>query len=666
MRTRGGAPRYANAFHQVSTSTSGQLAGQAASQSIDNAGPLGKLLALLIKFLGLGSVLSSLLPGLGGNQLSSQLSGSLKLFMIGTMVESGRRFWQWVFTRFNPKFSITARFSEGDPIHEWIVLFLTDRKVWHRSRDYFVRYKATTRKWGVTVGAPQQQPPEDKTAAHLEEGIEYVPSFDTPQIFRWNGYWLEVMKDTPKLQTTPQVWTTPRPGSVAGLCLNMYTLKQDALRDFISEAKEHYIETSKQKVIVRSMGGDGGSRMDLWNRVQSKTYRPLESIILPDGVLDAIINDARDFIASEDWYVRAGIPYRRGYLFYGPPGTGKSSTVYALAGELGLEIYTLSLSNDSINDNSLRTSVERIPKRGILLIEDIDCAFPSREDEEERALGQTFPYGNPNPQKRSAVTMSGLLNVLDGVDSEEGKIFMATTNYVDRLDAALMRPGRIDMKIQYDLASQRQAAALFNRFFTSPDEAHAPPGLPYTGTGHHPLADEFAAAVPPEFTIAELQGYLLSCKTRPEAAVAGISAWVASERAERAAREKRERERLLKLAEAKKTREAAAVGAFGQQNAYGLSRSHFGQSTRQMGYMAPPQRAGAVVHEETSPQPPQPTDADKGKDKETAEGSQQGTSTESAPANSESVEAKEVAKGGKGKPATPTPLASSVTTEKKE
>ncbi|KAG5220033.1 P-loop containing nucleoside triphosphate hydrolase protein [Salix suchowensis] len=89
-----------------------------------------------------GICASSLLPGLGGNQLSTQISGSLKLFMIGTMVESGRRFWQWVFTRFNPKFSITARFSEGDPIHEWIVLFLTDRKVWHRSRDYFVRYKA--------------------------------------------------------------------------------------------------------------------------------------------------------------------------------------------------------------------------------------------------------------------------------------------------------------------------------------------------------------------------------------------------------------------------------------------------------------------------------------------------------------------------------------------
>lgn len=100
MRTRGGAPRYANAFPHVAT-TSGQVS-QTAAQTIENAGPLGKLLSLLIKFLGLGSVLSSLLPGLGGNQLSTQISGSLKLFMIGTMVESGRRFWQWVFTRFNP------------------------------------------------------------------------------------------------------------------------------------------------------------------------------------------------------------------------------------------------------------------------------------------------------------------------------------------------------------------------------------------------------------------------------------------------------------------------------------------------------------------------------------------------------------------------------------
>lgn len=81
-----------------------------------------------------------------------------------------------------------------------------------------------------------------------------------------------------------------------------------------------------------------------WNNVKKKNRRPLESIILEDGVLDSILQDAREFISMEEWYTDAGIPHRRGYLLHGPPGTGKSSTIYAVAGELGMEIYSLSLA----------------------------------------------------------------------------------------------------------------------------------------------------------------------------------------------------------------------------------------------------------------------------------------------------------------------------------
>ncbi len=113
----------------------------------------------------------------------------------------------------------------------------------------------------------------------------------------------------------------------------MYTLNQGALRDLIQEAKEYYIEESKQQVIVRSLGinqgmvhgifGPPGSKQ-FWTDIKKKPYRPLDSVILPKGVLDSIVKDAREFITSEHWYTRAGIPYRRGYLFHGPPGTGKS------------------------------------------------------------------------------------------------------------------------------------------------------------------------------------------------------------------------------------------------------------------------------------------------------------------------------------------------------
>ncbi|KAJ8521345.1 hypothetical protein ONZ45_g1923 [Pleurotus djamor] len=483
---------------------------------VQNGGLIQSLLSALVRFLGLGSVIGSVLPGLAGGR--STFSDIDQFEAVSDWDHGGVGE-----TLLVVELSITARFSEGDPIHEWIVLYLTDKKVWHRSRDYFAA--------------------SDKSKP-AEETIEYLPSFDTPQLFRWNGYWIEVMKDTKSSASAPNVmYMSSRGSSTSTLCLNLYTLNHDALNSLIEEAKAHYIDTSKQRVI-------------------SKTYRPLESIILPEGVLSSIVADARDFIASENWYARAGIPYRRGYLFYGPPGTGKSSTVYALAGELGLEIYTLSLSSDAINDTTLRAFVEKIPKRGILLIEDIDCAFPSREDEEDQAfINNGLMRGNT---KRSAVTMSGLLNVLDGVDSEEGKIFMATTNYVDKLDPALMRPGRIDMKIQYKLASSDQATALFNRFFAEHDTSSeaAAAGLPYGSFGHHPLANDFAAAIPEdEFTIAELQGLLLSCKTRPEAAVSSAPAWVNNERQERISRQERERERKDKLIAAN-TRRKAMVGNY--------------------------------------------------------------------------------------------------------
>lgn len=67
-----------------------------------------------------------------------------------------------------------------------------------------------------------------------------------------------------------------------------------------------------------------------WSGAKRKQRRPLSSIILQEGVIQSLVADAREFIATEDWYTAAGIPHRRGYLLYGPPGTGKSSTIYAI------------------------------------------------------------------------------------------------------------------------------------------------------------------------------------------------------------------------------------------------------------------------------------------------------------------------------------------------
>ncbi|PFH50191.1 hypothetical protein AMATHDRAFT_61519 [Amanita thiersii Skay4041] len=515
---------------------------------------------------------------LTGRSLDSNVVEGMKLFVVGSVVEAGRRFCQWLYERFSLRYSITAQFDEGDPAYEWLVNFLTQQDVWRRSGEFTVSARSSKLKWGIKI--------------RESESAEYVPKYHRPHLFRWRKYWVELQRafGPPYAVNTVSFSPDGQTMSNHSLLLTLYTLDINVLSDLVEEARLGYVEGRRPHVIVHSIDTAFGTT---WNTVKRKNRRSLDSIILPDGLLRSIVRDVRDFLATEDWYVRSGIPYRRGYLLYGPPGTGKTSTIYALAGELGLEIYTLSLSAGFIDDNMLQRLVSALPKHSILLIEDIDCAFPSREEEEEGPLqmqpqggylwvhSRTGYPGQPS-LPRTTVTMSGLLNMLDGVSSEDGKLFFATTNYVNRLDPALIRPGRIDKKIEYKLATKGQARALFNRIYDtqnedvteaekSPQQQQRPSEekekpessvpvpaqdmdsnsfpLPDTFISAAALAhyaEAFAAQIPEdEFTTAELQGFLLGCRREPpEVTMREVGAWIEGEREEkRKRREAVERER---------------------------------------------------------------------------------------------------------------------------
>jgi chaperone BCS1 len=170
------------------------------------------------------------------------------------------------------------------------------------------------------------------------------------------------------------------------------------------------------------------------------------------------------------------------------------------------------------------------------------------------------PYGMKGPNggrdKTSNVTLSGLLNVLDGVGSDEGKLFFATTNYIDHLDSALIRPGRIDVKIEYKLAIKQQATALFKRFYPTkhfnlstlyPEDKEKVNMEATVEERMAELAESFSDRVPEnEFSTAELQGYLLGFKMDPLKAVDGVASWVQREHVRRAEKEQREAERKAK------------------------------------------------------------------------------------------------------------------------
>lgn len=146
-----------------------------------------------------------------------------------------------------------------------------------------------------------------------------------------------------------------------------------------------------------------------------------------------------------------GVPYRRGYLLHGPPGTGKTSFVQAIAGAMKLNLCYVNLSSDEIDDDNLNRLLSDAPERSIILMEDIDAMFKDRSTMSQQKL-----------------SFSGFLNALDGVRSQEGQILFMTTNHKDRLDPALLRPGRADVHVNLNYASEKQIKGIFERFY--PDE----------------------------------------------------------------------------------------------------------------------------------------------------------------------------------------------------
>ena len=158
-----------------------------------------------------------------------------------------------------------------------------------------------------------------------------------------------------------------------------------------------------------------------------------------------------------------GIPYRRGYLLHGPPGSGKSSLIQALAGSIHHNICLLNLSERGLTDDRLYHLLSLVPPRSIILLEDIDAAFrrrPTNSERDEKLMKQDA--GGHYPVN---ITFSGLLNALDGVAASEERLIFMTTNHLEILDPALIRPGRVDLKMFIDNATPNQAQQMFERFF---------------------------------------------------------------------------------------------------------------------------------------------------------------------------------------------------------
>jgi mitochondrial chaperone BCS1 len=193
---------------------------------------------------------------------------------------------------------------------------------------------------------------------------------------------------------------------------------------------------------------------DEWRLHTTKPKRDIQSVVLPEGVREKIVRDVQEFHQNKERYESLGIPWRRGYLLYGPPGTGKTSLVFALAGQLDLNICTLSLMHRRLNDQNLADLLQASPPGSIILLEDVDSFFQARD----------------KTDAKMEVSFSGLLNALDGVAAQEGRVVFMTTNHRGLLDPALIRPGRIDVAFELGAAGREELRRMIERFFPNVDE----------------------------------------------------------------------------------------------------------------------------------------------------------------------------------------------------
>jgi mitochondrial chaperone BCS1 len=201
-----------------------------------------------------------------------------------------------------------------------------------------------------------------------------------------------------------------------------------------------------------------------WIVYKEKVHRPLDMVYLPDVTKTSLLTDIQEYLswATKQCYTAREIPYRRGCLLHGRPGTGKSSLALALAGHFHLEVYSVSLLDPYLNDSTLSTSFRDIPRDGCLvLLEAVDSCGIGRSIDEGSAMEDEGATKDKKASKTSAVTLSGLLNAIDGPSAPKGHILFMTTKDPELLDPALVRAGRVDVWVESKYADKHQLRQIF-------------------------------------------------------------------------------------------------------------------------------------------------------------------------------------------------------------
>jgi mitochondrial chaperone BCS1 len=507
----------------------------------------------------------SLISGILTNYLHIDLSqyiGGL-LFLI-----AGATAAQFVYNQFRGSFdeyyTCRAEIRYNDEAYNYLMFWIAMNNMSKRTTHFVAGTQTNSSQYYGCDDEPEELPDDDEmelteaAAMRLRNWDRMKPIRFTPSTglhyFKYKGHWLTFRRSQEKDQNFYGVSRTDE------ISISSVGRNPQILKDLLAEAQLTYLERDGNKtVIFRGIRGYGGSVDDMeWTRCMSRPPRSMSTVVLDEAQKQVIVKDMKEYLRprTKKWYSNRGIPYRRGYLLYGPPGTGKTSLCFALAGLLHLPIYVASLNSKNISEEGLASLFRDLPSRCIVLLEDIDSAgltmkrqsdAQAEDKEDDKPPDKSGPAGPvpPNtpmpvvaPVENKGISLSGFLNIIDGVASSEGRILVMTTNHIEKLDAALLRPGRVDLTVEFGYASLAVLKGLFTAIYASVESEKSETDKPEkksrflfshgkTEQEIEKLAEVFAQRVPADvYTPAEIQGYLLKHKTDPDAAMDEVDAWI--------------------------------------------------------------------------------------------------------------------------------------------
>ncbi|WP_394649999.1 BCS1 and AAA domain-containing protein [uncultured Deinococcus sp.] len=396
--------------------------------------------------------------------------GGLMIAALSALAVYARSLPTQLWTRLKNRYTLTLEVQGDDAAFPWLAAWLAAQPTGRHLRHL-----------GVVTRFNEQMGGQNLTLGTDRDGddvnVRLVP-LSGQVLLRYRGHWL-LARPSRQKREGQSGYTL---GYAHSLTFRMLAGARGAVPELLREAYDFTAGRADGRVEIHIPYSDS------WNLAERRAARPLDTLIYGGTLLDDLHTDLSGFFADREWYAGMGIPYRRGYLLHGPPGNGKSSLVAALAGAFGLNVCVLNLAAPDLSDDRLGSLLNNLPRRSLLLLEDIDAVFLGREPRAPTVK----------------LSFNGLLNALDGVAAGEGRVTFMTTNDLAGLDPALIRPGRADRHLLIGNAGRAQIAGMLRRFWPAWSAQEA---------------DALAARLPEgQLSMARVQEYLLE-RRGDEAAV---------------------------------------------------------------------------------------------------------------------------------------------------